>query len=55
MKIDFCDWCGDIKEKGEGATIRIYEHKPKIESTHRLWGQGYVICQSCLLDIKKKL
>ena len=54
MRIDLCDWCGGVKEQGEGATIRIYEHIPKEQSTHRLWGKGYVICHGCLLDIKRK-
>lgn len=55
MNIEMCDWCGSHKDEGEGATVKIYEHRPDQTYENRLWGNTYVICKSCLLDIKKKL
>ena len=53
MKIELCDWCGNHKEEGEGATIKIYEHKPHQKYRDRLWGNTYVICQGCLNNLKE--
>ena len=56
MNIELCDWCGDHKAEGEGATIKIYEQKENHgDYLDRLWGSTYKICAGCFMDIKRKV
>jgi hypothetical protein len=57
MKIELCDWCGELVNSGEGATIKVWEHFLNKEGIKgkELWGKSYRICIGCMKEIKQKI
>jgi hypothetical protein len=52
VKVELCDWCGDIKHDKQGATIKVYQHHDTGDYDGIDWGTTYVICESCRLSLQ---
>ena len=56
MRVQLCDFCGDVIEPNTGAMIKVYD-KRKLQNQRNefMWGTNHDICASCFKDLEIKM